>query len=95
MATAGEATERDATVGPGQPEPAPWAAPLAAELEALAPERRRRLRNLSPCGSAGLRPVDGAGGPPLLDLASNDYLGLAHDPSLQQAASAAMARDGR
>jgi len=94
VATAGEGTERDATVGPGQPEPAPWAAPLAAELEALAPERRRRLRSLAPCGSAGLRPVDGAGGPPLLDLASNDYLGLAHHPSLQQAASAAMARDG-
>ncbi|MFM8974267.1 MAG: aminotransferase class I/II-fold pyridoxal phosphate-dependent enzyme [Vulcanococcus sp.] len=63
-------------------------------MEALAPERRRRLRSLAPCGSAGLRPVDGAGGPPLLDLASNDYLGLAHHPSLQQAASAAMARDG-
>jgi 8-amino-7-oxononanoate synthase len=99
VVTASDASGRDAgqgdtTAAPGQPAPPPWAAPLAAELKALAPERRRRLRSLEPCGSAGLRPADGAGGPPLLDLASNDYLGLACHPALQRAAAAALARDG-
>ena len=94
VATASDATERDATAGPGQPLSAHWAAPLAAELKALPPERQRRLRSLEPCGHASLRQADGDGGPPLLDLASNDYLGLACHPALQRAASAAIARDG-
>ncbi|MEY4431146.1 MAG: hypothetical protein RLZZ533_1082 [Cyanobacteriota bacterium] len=88
------ATASDATAGPAQPAPADWAAPLAADLQALDPQRRRRLRSLEPCGSASLRPAEGPGGPALLDLASNDYLGLACHPALQRAAATAIARDG-
>ena len=61
-------------------------APLAADLQALPAARRRRLRSLVPAGQAGF-----AGeGRPLLDLASNDYLGLSRDPALQRAASGAI-----
>jgi 8-amino-7-oxononanoate synthase len=61
-------------------------APLAADLEALPPARRRSLRSLEPAGQAAF-----AGEAlPLLDLASNDYLGLSRDPALQQAATAAI-----
>lgn len=61
-------------------------APLAADLEALPPARRRSLRSLEPAGQAAF-----AGeARPLLDLASNDYLGLSRDPALQQAATAAI-----
>ncbi|WP_415398861.1 aminotransferase class I/II-fold pyridoxal phosphate-dependent enzyme [Synechococcus sp. W4D4] len=61
-------------------------APLAADLEALPPARRRSLRSLEPAGQATF-----AGEAlPLLDLASNDYLGLSRDPALQQAATAAI-----
>jgi 8-amino-7-oxononanoate synthase len=88
------ATASDATAGPAHPAPADWAAPLAADLQALDPQRRRRLRSLEPCGGASLRAAEGPGGPPLLDLASNDYLGLACHPALQRAAAAAIARDG-
>ena len=73
--------------------PAPWEEALRADLRALAPERRRQLRSLEPSGTASLRPADPTA-PPLLDLASNDYLGLACDPQLQRAAAAAIARDG-
>ncbi|NDF62155.1 MAG: aminotransferase class I/II-fold pyridoxal phosphate-dependent enzyme, partial [Synechococcaceae bacterium WBB_3_034] len=62
-------------------------------MRTLAPERRRQLRSLVPCGAASLRPADPAA-PALLDLASNDYLGLACHPQLQRAAAAAIARDG-
>ncbi len=66
--------------------------PLAAELEALAPERRRQLRPLQPTGKAGLSP--GGDAAALLDLASNDYLGLSRHPRLQEAARESIERDG-
>jgi 8-amino-7-oxononanoate synthase len=66
-------------------------APLAADLAALAATRLRQSRSFMPSGPAQLRQEGGAA---LLDLASNDYLGLAHHPRLQAAATAAMARDG-
>lgn len=66
--------------------------PLAAELEALAPERRRQLRPLQPTGKAGLSP--GGDAAALLDLASNDYLGLSRHPTLQEAARESIERDG-
>ena len=65
-------------------------APLAADLAALAPERRRRLRSLQPAGQAAFV----AEGSPLLDLASNDYLGLSRDPALQRAATEAIQSEG-
>ena len=61
-------------------------APLAADLQALPSARRRRLRSLVPAGQAGFAGEER----PLLDLASNDYLGLSRDPALQRAASAAI-----
>ncbi len=66
-------------------------APLAADLAALPPERRRTLRTFAPSGPGGLSPATGGA---LLDLASNDYLGLACHPQLQAAASMAMALEG-
>ena len=61
-------------------------APLAADLQALPAARRRRLRSLVPAGQAAFAGEEH----PLLDLASNDYLGLSRDPALQRAASAAI-----
>lgn len=65
--------------------------PLMADLEALPESQRRRLRTLSPHGAATLAP-DGAAA--LLDLSSNDYLGLATHPAVIAAAQATAARDG-
>lgn len=61
-------------------------APLAADLQTLPAARRRRLRSLAPAGQAAFAGEER----PLLDLASNDYLGLSRDPALQRAASAAI-----
>ena len=61
-------------------------APLAADLQALPAARRRSLRSLAPAGQAAFAGEER----PLLDLASNDYLGLSRDPALQRAASAAI-----
>jgi len=65
---------------------------MAQALAATAPERRRRLRTFEPAGQALLREPGQAS--PLLDLASNDYLGLSQHPTLRAAAAAAAERDG-
>jgi 8-amino-7-oxononanoate synthase len=75
--------------------PSPWRSRLREALAALPAERRRRLRCFaSPAadGSAPLVPQDG--GPPLLDLASNDYLGLSRHPAVCAAAAAELASGG-
>ncbi|MCX5946293.1 MAG: aminotransferase class I/II-fold pyridoxal phosphate-dependent enzyme [Cyanobacteria bacterium] len=69
-------------------------APLAAALTALPAERRRRLRDFQPGGKAELTPQSGPAPVPLLDLASNDYLGLGRHPQLLAAAHQALERDG-
>ncbi|MEI6359389.1 MAG: aminotransferase class I/II-fold pyridoxal phosphate-dependent enzyme [Synechococcus sp. ELA619] len=73
-------------------------APLVAALAALPAERRRQLRNFQPEGTAKLRPQSdpgsSPGAAPLLDLASNDYLGLGRHPQLLAAARQALERDG-
>ena len=73
-------------------------APLAAALAALPADRRRQLRDFQPEGTAQLRPQSGSGsGPgaaPLLDLASNDYLGLGRHPALLAAAHNALEQNG-
>jgi len=70
-----------------------WRVPLADDLEQLPADRRRQPRSWQPAGSAGLQST-APGSPPLLDLASNDYLGLAAHPALVEAASQAMHREG-
>jgi 8-amino-7-oxononanoate synthase len=78
-----------------------WREDLERQLAAIAPERRRALRSFRPGEAAGSleSPRLAAGGhphpaAPLLDLASNDYLGLSRHPSLVAAAQAAAADDG-
>lgn len=80
-----------------------WQQHLVRGLEALPPERFRRLRSYQPLGACQLeaQPTDGnsyphgmGAGTPLLDLASNDYLGLSGHPELVAAAEAALHTDG-
>ena len=75
----------------GSPPTGDWRGWLQEALAAVPPERRRRLRPLAPAGTAQLTAADG---PPLLDLASNDYLGLSRHPSVLAAASAELAASG-
>ena len=70
-----------------------WRAPLADALEQLPAERRRQPRSWKPSGTAGLQST-APGSRPLLDLASNDYLGLASHPDLLEAAGLAIQREG-
>ncbi|MGB7564634.1 MAG: aminotransferase class I/II-fold pyridoxal phosphate-dependent enzyme [Prochlorococcaceae cyanobacterium] len=67
--------------------------PLRRSLERLPIARRRVLRAFQPTAPGGLRP-EGARARALLDLASNDYLGLSQHPRLQKAACVAITRDG-
>jgi len=96
----------DATIEPVAAEP-PWRQQLRGALRDLPAVRRRRLRSLAPAGSAALQPelpqtaaaarADDAPPPPpspLLDLASNDYLGLSRDPAVLAAAAAELQTSG-
>ena len=96
----------DDTIEPAVAEP-PWRQQLRAALGDLPAVRRRRLRSLAPAGAAALQPAqpDGAADawagdagppapPPLLDLASNDYLGFSRDPAVLAAAAAELAASG-
>jgi len=69
-------------------------APFSHALARLPDERRRGLRSFSPCGPGLLRASESAGAAPLLDLASNDYLGLSSHALVREAAQAAIALDG-
>jgi 8-amino-7-oxononanoate synthase len=64
---------------------------IPGELDALAAKGLRR--GLEPLGPAQ-GPVVEVGGRPLVNLCSNDYLGLAADPRLRQAAADAALREG-
>ena len=64
---------------------------IGGELEALAArDLRRELEPVGPMQG----PVVRVHGQPLVNLCSNDYLGLAADPRLRAAAAAAALRDG-
>ena len=76
----------------GSAAPGDWRRPLRDGLAALPAERLRRLRSLEPSGQAGLRA--GPEAPPLLDLASNDYLGLSRHPAVRAAAAAELETSG-
>jgi 8-amino-7-oxononanoate synthase len=72
-------------------------AQLRAELAALETAGlRRTLRPATRAAGALLRPTDGPAedAPALVDLASNDYLGLATDPRPAAAAAEQLAREG-
>ena len=58
------------------------------------PARRRRLRTWCPGAESWQLRHAAEGGEPLLDLASNDYLGLSRHPDLIQAATAALRTEG-
>ncbi len=74
---------------------ADWRHWLEEGLAAMPAERRRRLRSLAPTGGATLTPADAtAGAAPLLDLASNDYLGLSRHPAVLAAAAAELVASG-
>jgi 8-amino-7-oxononanoate synthase len=85
-----------------EPPPCDWRQPLRQALAALPAERQRSLRAYaldSPAASlvarpSGSRARSGAPQPPLLDLASNDYLGLSRHPAVLAAAAAELERSG-
>ena len=65
-------------------------------MQSIPPARRRKLRTwIQGEGPAELI-ASGECGPtkPLLDLASNDYLGLSKHPKLKEEASAIISTDG-
>jgi 8-amino-7-oxononanoate synthase len=74
----------------------PWKQVLKQAIEALPQTRQRHLRSFGPAEPGVLqhsgllddRPA------PLLDLASNDYLGLSRDPKVIAAATAEVGRSG-
>ena len=68
-----------------------WRQPLRQQLQQLPASSRRRLRPLHPDGAGQLQPEQGTA---LLDLASNDYLGLSHHPAVVAAAQNAAAHEG-
>ncbi|MEB3234563.1 MAG: aminotransferase class I/II-fold pyridoxal phosphate-dependent enzyme [Cyanobacteriota bacterium] len=85
-------THSDAPHPPLQP--ALWQQALQRSLAAVAGVRRRQLRSFTP-SEQGLIPSDGAAtSRPLLDLASNDYLGLSRHPQVTAAAAAELQRSG-
>ena len=73
------------------PPATPWQQELRRQLALLPEQRRRGLRSFEPGQAAARLQVDGA---PLLDLASNDYLGLSSHPAVVAAAQAAAALEG-
>ncbi len=68
-----------------------WQEDLRQALASIPPDGWRRLRSLSTLGSARLTPAQG---PTLLDLASNDYLGLARHDAVVAAAQHVMEEQG-
>ncbi len=80
------------------PSPAPWRRELERQLATLPPERRRGLRDFAPAEAAATlmaRDTNTSTGTGLLlDLASNDYLGLSRHPALVEAAREAATSEG-
>ena len=77
---------------PAEATSAGWRQPLREALAALPPERQRRLRSFS--ASAEPAQLQPSPHPPLLDLASNDYLGFSRHPAVRAAAAAELQRSG-
>lgn len=82
---------------PGEPQQEPeWKRDLHQAIAALPTSRRRSLRTfaLADAGQLQLHTHQAGGAPPLVDLASNDYLGLSRHPQVIAAATAEIARSG-
>jgi len=77
---------------PAEATSAGWRQPLREALAALPPDRQRRLRSFS--ASAEPAQLQPSPHPPLLDLASNDYLGFSRHPAVRAAAAAELQRSG-
>jgi 8-amino-7-oxononanoate synthase len=69
---------------------------LRRQLAAIPPQRRRGLRSFAPAATAATLDLatPRSRSAPLLDLASNDYLGLSRHPEVVSAAQAAAASQG-
>ncbi|WP_396121800.1 MULTISPECIES: aminotransferase class I/II-fold pyridoxal phosphate-dependent enzyme [unclassified Cyanobium] len=69
---------------------------MRRQLAAIPPQRRRGLRSFAPAATAATLDLatPGSRSAPLLDLASNDYLGLSRHPEVVSAAQAAAASQG-
>ena len=69
---------------------------MRRQLAAIPAQRRRSLRSFAPAATAATleQPTANGSSTPLLDLASNDYLGLSRHPAVVAAAQAAAASQG-
>ena len=69
---------------------------MRRQLAAIPPQRRRGLRSFAPAATAATLDLatPRSRSAPLLDLASNDYLGLSRHPEVVSAAQAAAASQG-
>ena len=89
-------TQPGTTSPPSGERAASWRDELRRQLAAIPPQRRRGLRSFAPAATAATLDLatPRSRSAPLLDLASNDYLGLSRHPEVVSAAQAAAASQG-
>ena len=89
-------TQPGTTSPPSGERAASWRDELRRQLAAIPAQRRRGLRSFAPAATAATleQPTANGSSTPLLDLASNDYLGLSRHPKVVAAAQAAAASQG-
>ena len=89
-------TQPGTTSPPSGERAASWRDELRRQLAAIPPQRRRGLRSFAPAATAATLDLatPRSRSAPLLDLASNDYLGLSRHPEVVSAAQAAAANQG-
>ena len=89
-------TQPGTTSPPSGERAASWRDELQRQLAAIPAQRRRGLRSFAPAETAATLDLatSHSRSAPLLDLASNDYLGLSRHPEVVSAAQAAAASQG-
>ena len=89
-------TQPGTTSPPSGERAASWRDELRRQLAAIPAQRRRGLRSFAPAATAATleQPTANGSSTPLLDLASNNYLGLSRHPKVVAAAQAAAASQG-
>ena len=89
-------TQPGTTSPPSGERAASWRDELRRQLAAIPAQRRRGLRSFAPAATAATleQPTANGSSTPLLDLASNNYLGLSRHPKVVTAAQAAAASQG-